>query len=187
MLLQSGPGLLLPPVGRGGQGVADQEPAPLGFELLAMMHQLLALPGEVARLFFLLARDPDHGQLAGVALQVTREPLAEGGGIARIGLYPGAPLVQLARRNHLAMRSRGNELPVEREPKPARFVNHMHLVTRPQQSFHPGHELARREAPRRLGQQLIVLRHRHVEPGMDIQSDLDHRRGKLYLLSGPLE
>ena len=63
----------------------------------------------------------------------------------------------------------------------------MHFVTRPEQSFYPGHELARREPPRRLGQQLIVLRHRHVDPGMDIQPDLDHRRGKLYLLSGPLE
>ena len=90
--------------------MADQEPAPLGFELLAMMHQLLALTGDVARLFFLLARDPDHGQFAGVALQVTREPLAEGGGIARIGLYPGALLVELARRNHVAMRSSANDL-----------------------------------------------------------------------------
>jgi hypothetical protein len=27
----------------------------------------------------------------------------------------------------------------------------------------------------------------HLEPGMAIQPDLDHRRCKLYLLSGPLE
>ena len=43
------------------------------------------------------------------------------------------------------------------------------------------------QTPRRLGQQLIVLRHRHVEPGMHIQTDLDHRAGEFYPVNGILE
>ena len=62
----------------------------------------------------------------------------------------------------------------------------MHRVTGPQELFHPGHKLARRESPGRLGQELIVLRYRHVKPGVHIQTDLDDRPQSFILLTAIL-
>ena len=39
----------------------------------------------------------------------------------------------------------------------------------------------------RLGQELIVLRYRDIEPDVHIQTDLDDRPGKFYLVNGDLE
>ena len=33
---------------------------------------------------------------------------------------------------------------------------------------------------------MIVLRHRHVDPGVDIQSDLDHRTARFYFANDDL-
>ena len=140
----------------------------------------------MARLFFLFARHPDHRQLPRVAFTVTREPLAQGGRIARIGLHPRALLVEFARRNDITVRPGRHQLPVKAEPEAARFVDYVHLVPSPQQALHQGHKLPGRKAPGRLGQEMIVLRYGHVKPGMDIQSDLDDRTGTFYFTNGRL-
>jgi hypothetical protein len=76
---------------------------------------------------------------------------------------------------------------IETKAKATRFVNYMHGVARTQNLFDPRHKLHGRQTTRRLGQQVIVLRHRHVEPGMHIQTDLDHRAGEFYPVNGILE
>ena len=79
------------------------------------------------------------------------------------------------------------QLSTETEAKAARFVNHMHRVTRTQKLFDPWQKLHGLHPTRRLRQQVIVLRHRDVEPGMHIQTDLDHRAAEFYSLNGNLE
>jgi hypothetical protein len=49
------------------------------------------------------------------------------------------------------MRAGRDQLPVESEAKPARFIDHVLFMTGPEQSFHPGHELAGRESRDALG------------------------------------
>jgi hypothetical protein len=56
-----------------------------------------------------------------------------------------------------------------------------------QQRFHPRHKLVRGKAPRRLGQQVIVLGDNHVELGMDVQPELDHRAGEFNVVTGDRE
>ena len=45
----------------------------------------------------------------------------------------------------------------------------------------------RRQSSSWLGQELIVLRYRDIEPDVHIQTDLDDRPGKFYLVDGDLE
>ncbi len=84
---QTRPGLILPPVRRRRQTVTDQQAAALGLELLAMTHQLFALPRHMPGLFLRFAGHPDHCQFPRVTLHVARESLTKRGRIARIGLY----------------------------------------------------------------------------------------------------
>jgi len=63
----------------------------------------------------------------------------------------------------------------------------MHGVARAQELFDPRQKLHGRQTSRRFGQQVIVLRHRHAEPHMHIQTDLDQRTGKFYPVNGILE
>jgi hypothetical protein len=63
----------------------------------------------------------------------------------------------------------------------------MHGVARAQELVDPRHKLKGLHPARWLGQRVIVLRHRHVEPGMHIQTDLDDRAGKSYFTNGNLE
>ena len=177
MFAQPAKGLLLPPMRRGGQGMGNKQSAPLGLELLAMMDQLLALTRNMPSLFFFLARDADHSQLAGVAFQVTGEPLAKGGRIARIGLHPRAGFVQFARGDDIGVRSEREQLPVEAKAKPAGFVDEVHAVPGAEELRHPGKQLGGSETPGRLRQKLIELGHGDVEPGMDVESDLDTAGG----------
>src|SRR6058998_1300023 len=106
-------------------------------------------------LLLLLARYPDQRQFARVAFQVTRQTLTQRSGVARIGLHPAALFVQFAWSNDVAVRSGGHQLPVETEPKAARFIDHMHTVPLAQKCLHPRHKLAWTQPPRRLGQKLI--------------------------------
>jgi hypothetical protein len=85
--------------------MADQERASLRFKLLSMPDQLFTLPRNVSRLFFFLAGHPNDRQFARVAFQVTRQPLAQSRGIARIGLHPGVLFIEFTRRDDVAVRS----------------------------------------------------------------------------------
>src|SRR4029434_5466943 len=117
-----------------GPGPADCDSpadATLSLQLLAKPHQLLTLPGNMSRLFLCFGRHSNDCQLPGIPIQVTRQTLTERGGIARIGLYPGALLIECARRNDIALRPGGFQLSIETKAKPARFINHVHRVTSP--------------------------------------------------------
>src|SRR4029450_3893786 len=129
MPAQAGKSLLFPPVGRRRQSVAEQKRASLRFQLLAMMHQLSTLTAHMPRLLFFFARYPDHRQFPGVALQIPRQTLTECGRIPRIGLHPAALFIEFARGNDIAVGSGCDYLPIETEPKAARFINHMHAVS----------------------------------------------------------
>src|SRR5262249_34842569 len=83
--------------------------------------------------------------------------------------------VEFAWGNDIAVRSGCDQLPVETEPKAARFINHMHTVAPSKQCLHPWHKLARTQTLRRLGQEMIILRYRHLQPRVHVQSDLDLR------------
>src|SRR5438874_8220201 len=85
--------------------VIDHQPASLGLQLGAVPHERLALPVDVAELFLFFTRHADHRQFFQVAVDVTAQPLAKRGRVARIGLYPGALLVELARRDDVALRA----------------------------------------------------------------------------------
>jgi hypothetical protein len=123
----------------------------------------------------LFSGHPNHGQFTRVAFQVTRETLTQRGRVARIGLHPAALFVQFARSNDVAMRSGSDQLPLESKPQAAHFINHMHAVSLTKQRFHPRHKLIGTEPPRRLGQELIILRYRHVNTRLHVQTDLDLR------------
>ena len=163
-----------------------EQSAPLGLELLAMMDQLLALTRNMPGLFFLLARDANHSQLAGVAFQVTGEPLAKGGRIAWIGLHPRAGFVEFARGDDIGVRPEREQLPIEAKAKPAGFVDQVDAVPGAEELRHPGEQLGGSETPGRLRQKLIELGHGDVEPGMDVESDLDYGRGKFFFYAGRL-
>src|SRR5437764_10895629 len=81
------------------QTVIDQQTAPLRFELLSVMHQLLALTRNMSGLFFFFARHTNHRQLPSVTFHITREALTQGQPIARISLYPSTLLIEFTRRN----------------------------------------------------------------------------------------
>ena len=66
-------------------------------------------------------------------------------------------------------------------------MNHMHRVTSLQQPGYPRHKLRGRQSSGWLGQELIVLRYRNVDPRMHVQTDLDDRTGKFYPVNGDLE
>ena len=138
-------------------------------------------------LLLLFSRHPNHGQFTRVAFQVTRETLTQRRRVARIGLHPAALFVQFARSNDVALRSGGHQLPVETEPKAARFINHMHAVSLTKQRLHPRHKLIWTEPPRRLGQEMIILRYRHVNTRVHVQTDLDHSATGFYFSCDGLE
>ena len=71
----------------------------------------------------------NHRQLSSVAFQITRQTLTQRGCIARIGLHPGAFVIEFTRGNHIAMCAGGDQLPIKGEAKATRFINHMHAVT----------------------------------------------------------
>ena len=105
------------------QTVTHQQTATLSLQLLAKPHQLLTLPGNMSRLFLCFSRHSNDCQLPAIPIQVTRQTLTERGGIARIGLYPGALLIEFARRNDIALRPGGFQLSIETKAKPARFIH----------------------------------------------------------------
>src|SRR5215469_14418893 len=115
--------------------MTHQQTAPLGLQFLAKLDQLLALPGNMPGLFLRFARHWNDCQLSRVALQVTRQTLTQGRGIARIGLYPSTLLIEFARRDHVAMRPQSFQLSIETKPKAARFVNHVYRMARAQEFF----------------------------------------------------
>src|SRR5512133_2776659 len=98
-----------------------------------------------------------------------------------------ALFVEFAWGNDIAVGSGCDQLPVETEPKAARFINHMHAVALTKQCLHPWHKLARTQPPRRLGQEMIILRHRHVQPRVHVQTDLDPRATGFYFSCDGLE
>jgi len=147
----------------------------LRLEPLAVGDELLALPRKVPRPFLLLAGHADDSQLVRVAIQVTRQPLAQGERVARVGLHPGTRLVQLARRDDHAVRPRRLQPPAQPEAEPARLIDHVDRVPRAQQRFHPRRELPGQEAPRGLGRAVPVLRHHDVKPRVDVHPELDDR------------
>jgi hypothetical protein len=71
-----------------------QQTAPLELQLLAKTYQLFALPRNVSGLFLRFARHSNHRQLPRVPIQITRQTLTQRRGIARIGFYPGALLIE---------------------------------------------------------------------------------------------
>src|SRR6266436_1330296 len=141
----------------------------------------------MASLLLLLAGHPDHRQFARVPFQVTRQTLTECGRVARIGLHPAALLIEFAWGNDIAVRSGSDQLPVETGPKAARFINHVHSVALAQECLHPWHELLRPQTPRRLGQKMIILRYRHVQPRVHVQTDLDLSATEFYFSCDGLE
>ena len=152
-----------------------------------MMDKLLALTRSVPGTFFLFARHPNDRQLARVAVHITREPLAKRERIARIGSYSCALLVKLARRDHVTVRTDCQQLAVKTEAEPTGLVDYVYGMASAQKRLHPRHELLRRDAPRRLGQSVIVLSDDHVEPRMNVQPELDYRAGESYFVNGSRE
>ncbi len=144
----------------------------------------LALPVEVPQLLFLLVRDADDREFLAVAGHIAREPLAEHPGVQRIGLHPFALLVELLRRDHVAGRARGRELPAQPEAEAARFIDDEDLMAACQQRPDPRHELRGPQPPRRLGRGVILLRHDDVTLLVNVQPELDRRDRSLILLSG---
>ena len=141
----------------------------------------LALPVDVAKLFLLLARHPDDGQLARVPIDVTREPLTERGRVARVGLHPGALLIELPGRDDTAVRPLLLQSAAQAEAKPARLIDDMRRVPLAQQSRDPRHELRRGKPSRWSRHRVVVLGDDDENFRVDVQSELDRcgRRASL--------
>src|SRR5207248_10375206 len=138
-------------------------------------------------LFLRFAWHANHGQLSRVPLHVARESLTQRSGITRIGLYPSTLLIEFTRRDHIAVRAGSLQVSIETKPKTACFIDHVYYVTSSHELPYPWHKLRGRQSPCRLGQELIVLRHCHIDPCVHIQTDLDDRAAAFYLCSGRLE
>ena len=165
----------------------NQQRAPLGLQLLAVTGPTVRVAGKHVGLVLL----PHVGTRITASSRVLPSSNATDADTVWWHRADRSLPACIARRVYAA-RSRSSGRPgafncaIETKPKTARFIDHMHGVTRPSSSStHGTNSTAPDDAP--AWAKVIVLRHRHVDPGVHIQTDLDHRPAKFYLVNGNLE
>ena len=117
------------------------------------------------------------------ALQLQAERL----GIQSISLYPLVVLIQLLRTDHVANNPQSSKLPLQRETKPARFIDRVHFDSSLLELCGPIQEGLLVESLRRLGIGSAHLLDHHVKILMHINPELDRASAAIKLAAGSLE
>jgi hypothetical protein len=138
-------------------------------------------------MFLLFSGHAHHRQRVPIALHKTIQLQAERFGIQPVSLHPFVLLVQLLRGNHVAINPEGSKLPLQRKPKPARFIDRMHFPGLVLNFGRPVQERLLPKSLRRLGISSLHLLDHHIKTLMHINPKLDRALAAIKLAAGFLE
>jgi hypothetical protein len=104
-----------------------------------------------------------------------------------IGLHPFIALIELLRTDHVTRDPQRRQSPLQPKPKPARFINRVHLrAALLLELGHPAQKHFLFEPLRRFGIAAPFLANHHVKLLVHINSKLDHRFARIKLRAGSL-